>query len=219
MSLPVEDMVELGAEVAGCDLAPPLAEQIVTPSAAALATLKRVHAAAGYLAEQAAEIIANPEVARGLEQELIQSLVHCLAPADGRADTAGSRSHNRVMKRFRMILEANPDRAIHVPELCIAIGVSGRLLRACCQEYLGVGPIHYLWLRRMHQARRALALADPSTITVTEIATAQGFWELGRFAVGYQALFGERPSAALRRPPSIINHRSVTSSVLASVNA
>jgi AraC-like DNA-binding protein len=62
-----------------------------------------------------------------------------------------------------------------------------------------MGPIRYLNLRRMHLVRRALLRADPSK-TVTQVATDHGFWELGRFAVGYRALFGESPSATLHRP-------------------
>jgi AraC-like DNA-binding protein len=64
-----------------------------------------------------------------------------------------------------------------------------------------MSPTRYLWLRRMHLARRALRMADPEATTVTEIATNYGFWELGRFSVAYRALFGESPSASLRRPP------------------
>ena len=62
-----------------------------------------------------------------------------------------------------------------------------------------MGPKRYLLLRRMHFAKRALRHATPETATVTEIATRFGFWQLGRFAVEYQSLFGETPSATLRR--------------------
>ena len=76
-------------------------------------------------------------------------------------------------------------------------------MRAHCMEHLGMTPHRYLWLRRMHQARRALALADAATTTVTTIATDHGFWELGRFAGEYSRIFGELPSATLRRTPDL----------------
>ena len=62
-----------------------------------------------------------------------------------------------------------------------------------------MGPIRYLWLRRMHMAHRALLCADPVSTTVTGIATEYGFWELGRFSVEHRELFGETPSASLHR--------------------
>lgn len=63
-----------------------------------------------------------------------------------------------------------------------------------------MGPMRYLWLQRMHLARRELIDAEAASATVTKIATDHGFCELGRFSVEYRSLFGETPSASLHRP-------------------
>jgi transcriptional regulator GlxA family with amidase domain len=41
------------------------------------------------------------------------------------------------MRRFRRVVEENPDQPLYVPELCKAIGVSERTLRVCCQSSWG----------------------------------------------------------------------------------
>jgi AraC-like DNA-binding protein len=51
----------------------------------------------------------------------------------------------------------------------------------------------------MQMARIALGDAWHARETITEVAMRHGFPELGRFSVAYRALFGESPSATLRR--------------------
>jgi hypothetical protein len=140
MSLPLADMAEIGATVAGRDLMPEDDEQIVSPPAAAMARLQRLHAAAGNLAEHAPEVIANWDAARGLEQALIEALVDCLVMPDHREDAAACRRHALIMQRFHAALEAHDDDPVYLPDLCAKIGVAGRTLRLCCQEHLGMSP-------------------------------------------------------------------------------
>ena len=160
-----------------------------------------MHEAAGHLARTAPDILAGAEVGRAIEQALIRVMILCLS--EGQAIEAGSAHwrHAAALRRLEAFLEVNCDRTLYSAELCAAAAVSDRTLRMLCQEHLGMSPTRYLWLRRMHLTRRALRMADPATATVTEIATNYGFWELGRFSVAYRSLFGESPSAALRRPP------------------
>lgn len=143
-------------------------------------------------------MLANPEVARALENAMTHAMVMCLTE-NARAEMSAD-NPRRIMGRFDEFLAANISVPLYVREICAAIGVSQRALRTCCQEQLGMSRIQYLWLRRMHLARQALALATPGTSTVTRIAGDHGFWELGRFAVEYRALFGDSPSETLSRP-------------------
>jgi transcriptional regulator GlxA family with amidase domain len=200
MSLPVEEMVSVGAAIGDVDLTPPKDPTLVAPSPAAMARLQRLHAAAGDLAEKAPEIIAHPEAARGLEQALIEALVGCLAHGESRENSPAQGQHAIVMRRFRNVVEENPEEPLYIPDICRAIRVSERTLRICCHEHLGMGPKRYLVLRRMNLVRRTLRQSAPDATSVTDTATRYGFWQLGRFAVEYQALFGEAPSATLHGP-------------------
>jgi len=196
MSLPMEDLSSIGV-LAGVDVTRSRDAMLLTPPPTAMARLQRLHATAAGLAEDAPEIIAHPEAASSLEQALIQAMADCLATREGRKNTLAQGQHAIVMRRFRRVVEENPEEPLYIPEICKAIRVSPRALLLCCQEHLGMGPKRYLLLRRMHLVRRALRQATPGTTSVTEIATRHGFWQLGRFAVKYHSLFGESPSATL----------------------
>jgi AraC-like DNA-binding protein len=199
MSLPVGDMASVGAAMAGCDLTPLKDQLTVTPAPHAMARLQRLHAATGRLAEDAPEIIANPDAARGLEQALIEAMVECLGRDGSRENSLAQAQHAIVMRRFRRVIEENQEHPLYIPEICKAIGASSRTLQVCCHEHLGMGPKHYLLLRRMNLAHWALRQSAPEAASVTEIAMRYGFWQLGRFAVEYQSLFGASPSATLAR--------------------
>jgi AraC-like DNA-binding protein len=115
------------------------------------------------------------------------------------SDAPISASRAAVISKLNAFVAADARGPLYIDELCTAIGVSEATLRRWCREHLGMSPLRYLRMRRMHLARRALTRADPTKVTVTAIATATGFWELGRFSTEYRALFGERPKDTLQR--------------------
>jgi AraC-like DNA-binding protein len=199
MSLPKRDLSAAFKVVMGYDFPNKTEMCIVRPDPASMSKLLKLHRVVGQLAHDTPDILEVSEVGRALEQQLIHLMVRCLA-SDALGTSTGSRRHGATMVRFEEFLEANPDRALYLTEICAALNVAERTLRASCEEHLGMGPIRYLTLRRMHLVRRSLQHADSSEATVTRIVTDHGFWELGRFSVAYRALFGESPSQTLRRP-------------------
>lgn len=112
---------------------------------------------------------------------------------------APTRRHRDIMVHFERLLESQPDRAACVTEIGGVLGVSPRLLRALCAEYLGMSPTAYDRLRRMSLVRRALRRGDAKTASVSEVASRCGFHNVSRFTLNYRAAFNEPPSATLRR--------------------
>ena len=200
MSLPNDDLDAAVETILGRELPASSHERIIRPDSTLMLRLLKLHKSVVQLAHDAPDILELPAVRRALEGELIHVIVRCLAESAAVGSTAGCRRHDAVIARFEEFLEANPDQPLYLTEICAAIGVAERTLRASCEEHLGMGPIRFLTLRRMHLVHRALRRADPSKSTVTAIVTDHGFWELGRFAVAYRALFGASPSETLQRP-------------------
>jgi AraC-like DNA-binding protein len=200
MSLPIDDLDAAAETILGRELPRTPYKRVIRPNSALMLRLLKLHKSVGQLAHDAADILELPQVLRALENELIHIMVRCLAEDTAVEPTASSHRHDAIIARFEEFLETHPDQPLYLPEICAAIGVAERTLRASCEEHLGMGPIRYLTLRRMHLVRRTLLRSDPSKASVTQIVTDHGFWELGRFSVAYRMLFGESPSYTLRRP-------------------
>ncbi|MBV8916945.1 AraC family transcriptional regulator [Bradyrhizobium sp.] len=200
VSLPSEYLSAAAEAITGRELPEAARKSIIRPPPGLMLRLLKMHKSIGQLAHDTPDILEIPQVSRALENELSHIVVRCLAEGHTAEPTAGRRSHHTILTRFVEFLEANPDRPLYLTEICTAIGAAERTLRASCEEHLGMGPIRYLTLRRMHLVRRALLAAHSSTATVTRIVTDHGFWELARFSVAYRGLFGESPSDTLRQP-------------------
>jgi AraC-like DNA-binding protein len=198
ISLSPEHLAAYGKALTGFELVAPSTAQILRPARSAAVRLLHIHAKACHLAETKPELLAHPEVARALEQDLLHALIHCLTKNDDRGRSTSRQHHAEIIARFEKAFKTNLEQNSQIPELCAIIGASERTLRECCTKFLGMSPSRYLRLQRLNMVRVALRRADASTGTVAEVARRYGFYELGRFAGIYRTVFGEMPSTTLR---------------------
>lgn len=161
--------------------------------------LHHLHSVAIGFVEGRSKALIDRETAHGLEQQLIEALVQGLAKGSAIEATLATRKHREMVLRLDTLLEAEPERALRMAEIREALGVSERTLRLACAEQLGMGPAELVRRRRMQLVHRALSRGNPGIASVAEIARQYSFRGLGRFAADYRALYGEPPSATLRR--------------------
>jgi AraC-like DNA-binding protein len=93
---------------------------------------------------------------------------------------------------------AHPREPVRLEALAKVAGVPPRTLETHFRQFLGTTPTAWVREDRLANARRALLGADGRG-SVSEIAVASGFPQLGRFAAQYARRFGELPSETLRR--------------------
>ena len=199
MSLEPQAFAAAAEAITGREFLRPSATQLVRPAPEILSRLSALHRATADLARADPALLATSQVAHAFETQLTEMMVRGLTQgARGRLMAATLRQRT-IIARFEEFLEMRREQPVYLVDICKAIGVSERTLRAACREQFGVSPTRYLWLRRMYLARRRLAEAGITSTSVTEVAMANGFWELGRFAAEYRSLFGETPSMTLRR--------------------
>jgi AraC-like DNA-binding protein len=197
--LPTRILESHAETLTGSSLILPPGVAMWRPSVPLFRQLIRLHMSATGVASTRASMLTTSEPARSLEQELMGGVIACLLEGNLVPRRRAHARHGDVMARFEDLLVGQPTRSWTLAALSEALDISGRFLRICCDEHLGMGPNAYIRLRRMQLVRRALGHADPAVVTVAQVAAAYGFSEAGRFSGAYRTNFGELPSATLRR--------------------
>jgi AraC-like DNA-binding protein len=102
------------------------------------------------------------------------------------------------VRRAEAYIEAHWDQPITVEALAVATGASVRSLFHSFRHSRGCSPMAMVKQLRLRHAREMLVI--PSTnASVTDVAFACGFSNLGHFAKDYCKTFGELPSRTLNR--------------------
>jgi AraC family ethanolamine operon transcriptional activator len=197
--LPATELVRYASVMTGTAFAIPSAAPRWRLRPAISRQLRHLHSAAIGFVEGRSKALIEGETAHGLEQQLIEALVTGLAKGSAIAAAPATREHREVVFRFEALLQAEPERAFRMEEICAALGISAQTLHLSCEEQLGMGPIEYARRWRMQLVHRALRRGNCQTASVADLARRYGFRGLGRFAADYRALYGELPSATLRR--------------------
>jgi AraC-like DNA-binding protein len=197
--LPSRDLLKYGRAMIGRAFDIPPGTCRWRPKREALRRLTRLHDDATRMSKVQPHVLHAASATRGLEQELIAVLIDCMRGKATAEDDAVRARHADVLCRFEDLLSGCSERAPSIIDICAALDVPDRTLRAYCKMHLGMGPHRYLRLRQMQLARRALRDANPGTKRISDIARRYGFDGLGRFAASYCKQFGELPSDTVRR--------------------
>lgn len=102
-----------------------------------------------------------------------------------------------ILKAERYI-QHNYAEPIDLAQLVEYVGVSERTLLEGFKRYRDISPMRLLKLTRLDHVHLALKKADPAKSSVTDIALAHGFMQLGKFSSDYKERFGALPSKTLK---------------------
>lgn len=202
---PLEGLLHYGRAITGARFPIPVGIAQWRPTGR---DLHNLHRAAIRTAEARSATLADRDAAYGLEQQLLHALIECLTDGPAQQESPGARRRRNLVARFETLLEDGPLRDLN--EISRVLGVSSRLLRACCRTHLGLSPSGYRRRRAMQQVHLALRGGAVGPASVSAVAMRNGFRDLGRFAGRYRALYGELPSATLRRVAAETAERPAT---------
>jgi AraC-like DNA-binding protein len=184
-------------------LGAPLSRDLVFDDAVSLdtpqgASLKR---AVGYFVSEVSggELGKSPLALAELEQGLIAAFIICNSHnyTDRMYEPVSGLGGGQLRQMEEYIL-AHWNEPLTIENIASSISVSARSIFHNFKRRRGQSPMQFVKQVRLKHARHMLVRGD-APISVTEVAFACGFGNLGHFARDYFRAFGERPSETVRK--------------------
>jgi AraC family ethanolamine operon transcriptional activator len=148
----------------------------------------------------AAEVLPHraPTLTR-LEQTLAQLVLACLDRGENQAPRGSRGKRAKTLGKAVELIEQRSPQNVSVTDLVAYTNVSRRTLEHAFQDGIGVSPAAYLKASRLKLLNRNLLVVDGGETSVAGICEQHGFTHFGQLAADYRKMFGELPSATLRR--------------------
>ncbi len=152
------------------------------------------------VAERSPARLRSPATQRLVREDLIPLLLEALinGPETPRSAPRPP-ARIAIVKDAQRWIQTHPTTPITLADLCREVHVSRRTLIQGFQDHVGMGPMAYVKLLRLHGLRRRFLEAGPDEIQIGAMADAWGFHNAGHFAADYRRLFGESPRETLHR--------------------
>jgi AraC-like DNA-binding protein len=112
-------------------------------------------------------------------------------------DDAVANATPQFLRRAEEYIEVHWNEGVTIEKLTKITGHSARGIFSAFRQYRGYSPMAFEKTVRLKHANELLKVAHPRT-TVTGVAYACGFSNLGHFAKDYRAMFKEQPSETIR---------------------
>jgi len=152
-----------------------------------------------FFLDQYPELASNLAFTNGFITDLSKKLATSLEKIENPAETRQSVNKALAWKRIENFFERNIGSPVTIGDLSETAGVSERTLQRLFHERFDVSPKTYVNITRLNGVHRALKQAPTPKSKISDIANHWGFWHMGQLAADYKNLFGELPSATLKK--------------------
>jgi len=146
--------------------------------------------------------IADPLIERRIEETICLELLRNWADCAGLDLETGARSAapHYVREAERLMIERAAE-APTIAEIATRLGITARSLSEGFRRFRGITPHDFLTAQRLDSLHKALQTAGRGE-TITSVAMARGYVNLGAMAASYRKRFGESPMQTLRNRPA-----------------